>query len=566
MARLTGGEAVVEALEALGVRHVFGIVSVHNIPIYDAIARRASITPINMRHEQGAVHAADGYARATGRLGVAITSTGPGAANAMGGLFEAHFASSRVLMVTGQVESMYYGKGKGFLHEAERQLDMLRTVCRRAETVRRTEDVVAVIGQVATDVCTGRPRPGAVEIPVDLQHATAEPAAPSFDAPAQVPPDDKPLEEAAALLRSAARPLIWAGGGVVSGGAWEELAALAERLGAPVVTSTEGRGAIPEDHPLSLGPAPELPMIGAVIGDADVVLAVGTRFQMATTRTWAVAIPGRLIHLDADPSSIGRTYSPAVALVGDARLGLARLLELVPEGAADPAFAERARAARAEMEAWGRDQIGPDFAAIMDAIRAALPRDANVVKDATMAAYFWGNRLLPVLAPRTSIRPASMAIGPGLALAIGAALGTGRRTVLIQGDGGLMLSVGELASAVEARVPLVVLVFNDGGYGIIRWMQDQMFGGRHVGVDLVTPDFVALAQSVGMPAERVQGADKFAAAFERAAESDGPSLLDIDMASLRPMEVRPSRPYRAGAPGRSSGSRPRARSTRETHE
>ena len=167
---MTGGEAVYEALRAIGVEHVFGIPSVHNIPIYDIIHQRGGITAVGVRHEQGALHAADGYARATGKLGVTLVSTGPGTTNAMTGLYEAGFASSRVMAITGQVDQVYLGKGKGFLHEAENQLEMLRTVTRLAERVRRTEDIAETVVRVATDINTGRPQPGAIEIPINLQY------------------------------------------------------------------------------------------------------------------------------------------------------------------------------------------------------------------------------------------------------------------------------------------------------------------------------------------------------------------------------------------------------------
>src|ERR1700756_4672210 len=192
---MTGGEAVVSALETLGVRHVFGIVSVHNLPIYDAIARPGTTTPIGVRHEQAAAHAADGYARATGQLGVVIASTGPGTTNTMTGLFEASFASSPVLLVTGQIDSGYLGKGKGVLHEAERQGLMLSSLCRRVETVRRTEDIARAIIAVAEDIRAGRPQPGAVQIPIDQQYRRAEVTVPGLRPdPADAPPPDPPVQ------------------------------------------------------------------------------------------------------------------------------------------------------------------------------------------------------------------------------------------------------------------------------------------------------------------------------------------------------------------------------------
>jgi acetolactate synthase-1/2/3 large subunit len=532
---MTGGEAVYEALRALGVEHVFGIVSVHNIPIYDAIHRLGGITPVAVRHEQGALHAADGYARATGRLGVAIASTGPGTTNAMTGLYEAQFASSRVLLITGQVESLSYGKGKGFLHEAEAQLPMLRTVTRRSETVRRAEDIGETVVRVAQDINTGRPAPGAVEIPIDLQYARAEIDIPHVESWPRIRPDRDALARAADLLRGARRILIWAGGGVLSAGAEQEARQLAEALGAPVVTSANGRGSLPEDHPLALGPLAAHPGLQEVFDTAEVVLAVGTRFQAGVTRNWNLRFPGRLIHVDADPGVIGRNYAADVAIVGDARLSLAALARDLDGHRADPAFAVRAAELRDAAREQIRREIGPDYAAIMDTIRELAPRDALMVRDATVPAYLWGNRLLPILAPRTSLYPTSAAIGPALPLALGASMGARRPAIVIQGDGGFMLNIGELATVAQYAVPVITCVFNDRGYGVLRSIEGRTFEGRQFGVDLFTPDFVRVAEGMGVRAEPVDSAASFRAAFERALAHGGPYLLDIDMAKLTPM-------------------------------
>ncbi len=541
MTERTGGEAIVDLLAALGVRHVFGIVSVHNLPIFDALARHGRVELVPVRHEQGGVHAADGYARATGSLGVVITSTGPGAANGMGGLFEAAYASSPVLMITGQVETAYLGKGRGYIHNADRQAEMLGTIVRAAATVERREDLVDAFARVVTEMRRGRTMPGAVEIPIDLQSKRYDDPPFAFEPPAVTRPEPTSVTEAAALLRGARSPLIWAGGGVAAAGATGELRQLAERLSAPVLTSIEGRGAIPEDHPLALGPNADMSVLDPIIAAADVVLAVGTRFQMATPVARALTIPGALIHLDVDPSVIGLTYQPRVAMVGDARAGLQALLEQVDSGGADPAYVEEAKAARVAADAETHDAIGPDFTRISSIIRDALPRDAIVVKDTTIAATIWANRTLPVYEPRTSMRATSMAIGPGLPMALGAAVGTGKPTVVIQGDGGLMLSIGELATLVQQQVPVVLCVFNDGGYGILRYIQTVGFEGRHTGVDLATPDFCALAASVGLAATPVHGVEEFEKAFTEALGSGKPYLLDIDLAALTPIQIRSQR-------------------------
>jgi acetolactate synthase I/II/III large subunit len=532
--RMTGGEAVARTLEQLGVTHVFSIVSVHNLPIYDALSR-STIEVVACRHEQFAVHAADGCARATGGLGVALVSTGPGTTNALSGVYEAQFGSSPVLLLTGQVESAYYGKGKGFLHESDRQLDLLRPVTRRAETVWRAEDAARIVADVARDCMRGRPQPCAVEIPIDQQYREAEIAAADVNPVARLEPAEADVASAAELLDAAQRPLIWAGGGVIAAGAGPELVALAERMWAPVVTTLEGRGSIPEDHLLALGPRTDRRAIGELIEQADVMLAVGTRFQNYATRMWKLDIPGRIVHLDADPTVIGRNYRPDVAVVGDAKLGLAALFEAIAARDADPAVTARVRDVLDEDLEQSWKEIGPDHRDLAAAMRAALPRDGIVVRDSTVPNYLWGNRLLPILEPRTSIRPSSLAIGPGIGLAIGAAAGTGRPTVLIVGDGGLQLGLGELATLAQHQLPVVVCVFNDRGYGVLRTVQDAVMGHRF-GVDLQTPDFAAVAAACGVRSQSVAGVGEFETSFTDALEQEGPTLLDIDLSSLAPLE------------------------------
>lgn len=535
MREMTGGEAVYETLRALGVEHVFGIVSVHNIPIYDAIHRGGGITPVAVRHEQGAVHAADGYARATGKLGVAITSTGPGVTNGMTGIFEAGFASSRVMMIAGQIDSVYYGKGKGFLHEAENQLPMLRSITGRTESVRRPEEIGEAVFRVAEDICTGRPRPGAVEIPIDFQYAKAEVNIPHVEAWPRKAPDRDAISRAADAIKGAGKVVVWAGGGVLTAGAEGELTQLAEALGAPVFTSGNGRGSIPEDHPLCIGPLTAQPGVTETLEQADVVVAVGTRFQAGQTRNWMLPLGGKLIHIDADPGVIGRNYRADVPVIGDARLGLAALLKSLDGAKSEAAFLSRAQELRDAARQQIRRDIGPDYEAIMDAMRDILPRDGMVVRDATVPAYLWGNRLMPILAPRTSMNPTSAAIGPALPLAIGAAIGSGKKTAVIQGDGGFMLNLSELSTAVQYNVPVVTCVFNDRGYGVLRSIEGRTFEGRQFGVELATPDFVMVANGMGMKAERVESAAEFREAFTRGIAHNGPYLLDIDMTKLTPM-------------------------------
>ena len=322
--------------------------------------------------------------------------------------------------------------------------------------------------------------------------------------------------------------------------------ALAERLRAPVVTTIEGRGSIPEDHPLCLGALTTSPPVEDIVSSADLVLAVGTRFQGSSTRNWRLSFGGTLAHLDADPAVIGRNYPTALPVVGDARVGLELLLGAVGRVSTDPGHAEKARSAGEAARKDARARLGADHCQIMDAIRRHAPRESVIVRDATVPAYVWGDRLLPILAPRTSIRPASAAIGPGLPLALGAATGSGRPAVLIAGDGGFMLHAGELVTAAQHDLPVVICLFNDRGYGVLRDIEARQFDGRNFGVDLTTPDFPALAMSMGVQATRVAGPAEFESRFREAVASGQPALLDIDLLALSPLSLpdSPDRPPR----------------------
>jgi len=537
MSQMTGGDAVYHALKAAGVACVFGIPSQHNLGIYDALRRHGDIRVIGARHEQGAVHAADGYARATGRLGVAIVSTGPGTANAMNGLYEAGFASSPVLLITTQIDTIWLGKGKGFIHEAGQQLAMLRTVTRSSRTVRHVGDIIPALLQVMADILDGRPQPGAVEIPTDLLLASLPHSAPDWQPPLPLPPDAAALDQASALLRQSRRPLVWVGGGCQ--GAAHEVRALAEYLGAPVVSTTNGRGVIPDGHRLYVGNQTRLPAFRHLLEAADLVLAIGTRFQALATQYWQLPMPP-LLHLDIDPGVIGRNYPAQLALIGDAGLGAAGLLERLQTASARPIveddFLALANATGKRLTAAVAQMIGKDHRHIVASIDALWPPDGPIVNDATIPANTWGNFLLPVRAPRIAHSSTSLAIGPALPLGIGAALGSGRKTLVIHGDGGMMLNLGELATAVDHCAPVVVCVFNDGGYGVLKALQYRATGHAYA-VDLHTPDFVALAAAMGMPGAKVTTADDFAPALRTALAIDGPYLIEIDLKALEPIKM-----------------------------
>ncbi len=530
---MIGADAVVRAINTLGVTHVFGIVSIHNMPIFDALNRDGKVSIVDCRHEMAATHAADGYARATGKPGIVIASTGPGTTNTVTGLYEAQYASSPVLLITGQVETGFYGKAQGYVHEAEAQLPMLRTVTRRAESIRMASQIEETILSVAADMTSGRPSTGAVEIPIDLQYQAVTPAKASY-APAS-PGVIGNVEDIVHLLANSRKRIIIAGGG--AGGCSDMLTRLAEKLQAPVFTTHNGRGAIPEDHPLCIGNLYQSRRIQEAIADADVTLAIGTRFQVGVAGAGAaLKPPGHLLHLDTDPSVINRVHKSAASLIGDVRDLLPLIEDALNPEPADKDFVTKIRNSNLALRETLRERIGPDYAGIMDTIRAVLPKDSIIVRDTTVPAYNFVNQLLPVYQPRTFMGPNSAAIGPGLPLAIGAAAGTMKRTAVMHGDGGFMLHATELATIAQYSLPIIVCVFNDGGYGVLRRLQSQQFEGRYADTELGFVDFAALAMSMGVRGCSAGSRDEFATAFSEAAERDGPTLIDIDMRKLIPMK------------------------------
>ena len=551
----TGGDAVVDVLEQAGVEVVFGIPSVHNLPIYDAIRRRGTIRAITVRHEQGAAGAADGYARVTGKLGVFITSTGPGAANAMGGLLEALVSGSPVLHLTGQVETEFLDGGRGFIHEVPHQPEMLGSLSKAVHRAETSDAIASVVASAISQALSAPRGPVSVELPIDLQYDEATPV-PDAEvarilAPAEVPlPDPVDLSRAIELVQASCRPLVWAGGGVVSSGAEADVAELVHRLGAGLLTSPNGRGVLSEDDPSCIGNLSWDPDVRALCADADVLVAVGTRYQGPNTENWKMPLPGTIVQIDVVPERSALNYEATVAVRGDAAAVVRAMLAGLDDErlGVEEGWPERVAGAAGAARSRLRHVIGAQEG-LLDELSTAIGPDVGVVKDATIPAYTWGNRLLPVVRSRAAVMPNGFAIGLGIAHALGAgaaavmAAGTGHAhpVVLMAGDGGVMLAISELATLAAEQLPVVVIVFCDGGYGILRNIQDKQYGeddGR-IGVELGAPDFVALAGALGVGGTRVSTTAEFGKAVREALRGPGPHLVEVDLNAIGPM----SRPY-----------------------
>ena len=535
----TGGEWIVDALGAEGVRHVFGIPGVHNLAIYDALLRQSEITHVLARHEAGAAFMADGYARASGEPGVVVVTTGPGATNALTPLVESYASSTPVVVVMSDVASPLVGRDIGALHEVPNQIDCFKPVTRWAEAVTEAASIPSTVHAAFDLLRTGRPGPVAISVPNDFLTARFDAGAHSAGHGRRPPCHVDAIREAVSLLAAASRPLLIAGGGVVAAEAQAELARLARRLGAPVITTVMGRGALSERDPLWHGVLPNSRATEAVIKAADVVLALGCRFAHRSTQglllNLSFAPSQTLIHLDLDPTVIGRLFKPQLPIVGDAKDGLTRLVDGLGAGPArtgwDHGWRERLRSAASA-------RYTPEVARLIEALRAALPDDAIVVNDQTGINY-WMEWRFPVLMPRTFLYPVGSAtLGYGVPAAIGAKIARPDRPVVaVVGDGGFMYSVNELATAVKYRLPVVFLVMNDDRYGAIKWLQQTLFEGRWGEADLANPDFPALARAFGAGGERVTGVESLRAAIKSALATGGPSVLELPMAIDPPWEL-----------------------------
>ncbi|HEY9064289.1 MAG TPA: 5-guanidino-2-oxopentanoate decarboxylase [Burkholderiaceae bacterium] len=532
----TCGEVLVELLAGYGVECIFGIPGVHTVELYRGVAR-SGLRHITPRHEQGAGFAADGYARVSGKPGVCFIITGPGMTNILTAMAQAYADSIPMLVISSVNARAQLGRGLGCLHELPSQRALVEGVAAFSHTLMSADALPEVLARAFAVFGSSRPRPVHIEIPLDVIVARADhlrgavvPAA-ALAAPALVD-----VEHAAALLARAQRPLILAGGGAQRGGA--ALDRVARALTAPTLLTINAKGLLGRAHPLLAGSIQSTHAGRALVREADVVLAVGTELgetDYDTVFDGGFEIPGTLIRVDIDPAQLARHHRPQLAIAADAAATLAALapaLEARKRVPADDASwgAERAQRARRDARA-EFDAPTMRIAALIDLIAKQLP-DAIFVGDSTQTVYA-GNLAFDADAPRRWFNSSTGygTLGYGLPAALGAQLAApGTPVVALVGDGGLLFTLSELACAVEERLPVIVLLWNNRGYGEIK-----KYMLRHdvatIGVDLVTPDYLAIARGFGCAAERVANESELAAALARQHGRDGPCLIEIDEAT-----------------------------------
>jgi acetolactate synthase I/II/III large subunit len=522
--RMTGGDAIVQSLVAHGVDTVFGLPGAQIYGLFDAL-HRARIRVISTRHEQAAGYMAFGYARSSTKVGVYAVVPGPGVLNTAAALCTAFGCNVPVLGLTGQVPFAYLGKGRGHLHELPDQLATLRSLVKWAERIEHPGAASALMADAFRHMRSGRQGPCVMETPWDVFGATADvvPVAP-MPLVAAIEPDEAAVSKMVDAIATARRPMIWVGGGAV--GAQREVAALAERLGAPVVAFRSGRGIIPEDSPLSAS------IVAAyrLWADTDLLIGIGSRLEVPDLR-WSFKPNGlKIARIDIDPREMVR-FAPDAGLVADAAAGTAAVLrkletrDVASEARRDTILAAKA-AAKLDIE-----KIQP-HATYLAVIRSVLPRNGLFVEELCQAG-FTSYFAFPVFSPRTYISSGYQGtLGFGFMTALGAKVANPDKPVVaIAGDGGFMFGIQELATAVQHGIGVVTIVFDNSAYGNVRRDQQAQYGGRLIAADLRNPDFVKLAEAFEVAAYRVESPRALAPVLERALGDDCPAVIHIPVES-----------------------------------
>lgn len=539
--QITVGELAARFLEQCGVKAAFGVISIHNMPILDAFHRRQHIRFVSARGEAGACNMADAYARVTGKLGVCVTSTGTGAGNAAGALIEAMTAGTPMLHLTGQIESDYLDRDLGYIHEAPAQLAMLSAAGKAAFRIRNAQTALATLREAARLAFTPPCGPVSIEIPIDVQ-AQLLPI-PEDLQPLPVNPVLAATAEVQALaqrLQSAKRPLLWLGGGARAAGPAVERFV---KMGWGVVTSVQGRGVLPETHPANLGSYNLQKSAEDLYQTCDAMLVVGSRLRSNETLRYKLKLPKHLYRIDANALAHNRGYNSDYFVQGDALTTLNALADLL-EGRmqVDPALITDVQKAHTQAVNYVDATLG-QYATLKQALSDQVGSDFWWVRDITLSNSMWGNRAPMLNHPRAGVHALGGGIGQGLAMAIGTAIADHehqlkRKTVALVGDGGFMLNVGELACAAQEKANLVVLLMNDSRYGVIKNIQDDLYGSRHCYVELHTPDFSKFCSSLTVPHFKLSDPAQSSAVFQQAFAQSGPVVVEVDMNAWGPFAAK----------------------------
>jgi acetolactate synthase-1/2/3 large subunit len=547
MAKMSGAQALLESLERENVDVIFGILGGAILPVYDALCGNKKIRHILARHEQGAVHAAEGYARASGRAGVCMATSGPGATNLVTGIANAYMDSSPIIALTGQVPSSgvntSYMIGRDAFQEAD-IIGITTAITKYNYQPRSVAEIPVAVKSAFYLATSGRPGPVLIDLPKNVQSGTAEVEFTSkIDVGGYKPviePDIAKISEAASMLAKAERPIILAGGGVITAGASDELIQMSDLLMAPVATTFMGKGAFPECHPLSLGSIGMHgnPAANKLMGEADVLLAVGTRFSdRATANLDTFASKSKKIHIEIDNAEINKNVEIDIPVVGDAKVSMKMLYSALStklQKGEGKSWTKRVKEAKEQLSPLMKD-LPRDLVpkALLTELRKLLP-ESSIITTEVGQNQMWSALYFKALKPRTFISSGGLGtMGFGFPAALGAKVACPDRVVVdIAGDGSFLMTEQELACSVTEDIPVIVVVLNNSVLGMVAQWQRLLYKRRYMAVNLgKTPDFVKLAEAFGAQGIRASSVEEFHKAVKTALNSKVTTVIDVPIGS-----------------------------------
>jgi acetolactate synthase-1/2/3 large subunit len=530
---MKSADAIVQALLEENVKVIFGIPGFLTINLYDVLYNTNKIRHVLVRHEHAAAFMAYGYGMVTGTPGTCFVIDGPGVTNMTTGIADANTASLPMVVIVGKIPGGHFGRGAA--HELDSTF--LKPITKKIIRISEPNEIATAVHEAYTTAASGKKGPVCLEIPVDLMAMNMPPEQvdrelDSREDLSQIPESD--IRAAAKLLTEAKQPIILAGGGAMRAGANQELTQLAELLGIPVVVSHMARGVIPDDHPLALGLIKNNPTLVDFIQQSDVVLAVGLKFSQVLTFNWTLKIPPKLIQIDIDSKQIGKNYPVATGIAGDAKVALRQLLDCLGNEVqkrrteAYPRFSQVTKWKKLIKIGKVSECIPIKPLRLIKSMRDCLDRDAIITTDVGNS-FFWALFFMEIYQPQTLLCSSSYsAMGCGLPLAIGAKIAEPEKQVVcLTGDGGFLMNDQELATAVENKLAIPIVIMNDSGYGAIRHIQDRLYNGRHMASNWVSPEFVQIGKGFGADAALIEKPDDIEPALRAALNADKPTVLDV---------------------------------------
>ena len=529
----TVADVIAQYLDDIGISVIFGVISIHNMPILDAIARQDKIRFVPARGEAGALNMADAFARVSGELGVCMTSTGTAAGNAAGSQLEALTAGSKLLHITTQIDLEFLDQNSSAIHSVPSQPEMLKSISKNYFRINDSRNTIKILSAAVSSAISPPTGPVSLEIPVDVQRSQLRyPSSIEIPEPCRIALPENSIRELSELVKKAKRPMLWLGGGAQNAGI--EATELLNR-GFGVVTSTNGRAIVSENHSSNLGAFNMTQAASGIYAKSDLMIVVGSKLRGNETQNYKMKLPP-LVQIDAEDYQGVRNYEVKKFIHSDAKEALQKLLELLPKKLdIDKKFHKDIKQARSVSESKLLATLGPYFTIAKILKNTVYSGLHPWVRDVTITNSTFGNRYVKIAEASLGVHAVGGGIGQGISMGIGAAIASPKsKAIVMIGDGGAMLGLAEMITAVSENAQLVYILMNDQAYGVIENIQDNHYGSRRHYSKLATPNFSIFCKSINLPHQIVRDVEDFQGSIDKALKAKGPQMVEVDMCSIGP--------------------------------